>query len=191
MTAGGVRNYKPYRLRTLRVGASLHLTPRVKCRRYASSPITLTPLPSPHGMEPHGVGLSANYPHADHVAGLSLWVSKILEMTDHYDKPWNVLIADLWPNYGRSRLIGHVQMDDVAVGYDIGYRVCAYLQSPSMAYENGDDLPLMTQWLTAAVARPELQAQLRAAAARNPFHMRLTHWGQNPISAAIEIPFQT
>ena len=134
----------------------------------------------------------SNYPQidiaAEPVAGLALWLEKILDLAPAYDGPWNVLIADLWPNGDQSRLIGHVQMDDVAVGYDIGYRVCAYMTDAEMVYDSGDDRALMTRWLTAAVATPAVQAKIKAIAAENPFQIRLTHWGENPICDAIAIP---
>lgn len=63
-----------------------------------------------------------DYPQIDiavqHIGGLAAWFEKILDLAPNYTSPWNVLIADLWPNGDMSRLIGHVQMDDVSVGYD-------------------------------------------------------------------------
>lgn len=135
----------------------------------------------------------ADYPQIDiavqHIGGLAAWFEKILDLAPNYTAPWNVLIADLWPNGDMSRLIGHVQMDDVSVGYDTGYRVCAYLTGDRMVYDSGDDRDLVNQWLNAAVATPQLQTKLRSVCATNPFHIRLIHWGENPISEAIEIAF--
>jgi len=68
-----------------------------------------------------------------HVAGLAKWLEKIADLAPHYEGAWNVMIADIWPNDNYSRLIGHVQMDDVSVGYDTGYRVCAYLSGGGIA----------------------------------------------------------
>lgn len=126
---------------------------------------------------------------ADPVQALALWVEKIIDMAPDYDAPWTVLVADLWPNYGESRLIGHVQMDDVAVGYDTGYRVCAYLHGGGLEFDEGDDRPVIAAWLRAAVAQPALQQKLRRVAADNPFEIRLTHWGENPIREAILISY--
>ena len=121
--------------------------------------------------------------------GLSAWLEKIVEMTSKYDGPWNVLIADLWPNDEASRLIGHVQMDNVSVGYDTGYRVVVHLSDESMSHNQGDDRTIIEKWLREAVQIPQTQAMLRAKFKQNPFQIRLTHWGYNPIIEATQIRF--
>lgn len=137
----------------------------------------------------------ADYPQitikTDPIAGLTVWLEKILDCskTDLSKGPWNVVIADLWPNDGMSRLIGHVQMDDVSVGYDTGYRVCSYVSDARMEYYEGDDLPLFKSWLEEAVKTPALQDKLHAVAEANSFEIRLTHYGENPIRDAIRIPY--
>lgn len=134
-----------------------------------------------------------HYPQIDikdnHVAGLSLWLEKIAELTSHYKGDWNVLVADLWPNDKMSRLIGHVQMRDVAVGYDTGYRVCAYLEKGGIIGYKGDDKPLIQKWLTAAAATPKTQDVLKTLAKTHPFDIRLTEHGEGKIDDAIKVDF--
>lgn len=125
----------------------------------------------------------------DHVAGLSLWLEKIAEMSSHYKGEWNVLIADMWPNDRMTRLIGHVQMRDVSVGYDTGYRVCAYLEGGGIIGYKGDDTPLIEKWLTAAAATPKTRGLLKALAENNAFDIRLTDHGEGKIDEAIKIDF--
>ncbi len=94
-----------------------------------------------------------------------------------------------WPNEGMDRLIGHVQMNDVAVGYDTGYRVCAYIENGGIIGYKGDDRPLMKTWLEAAVQTEKTRSVLKTLAKTNPFEIRLTSYGENPISEAIKIKF--
>jgi len=126
----------------------------------------------------------------NHVDGLSAWLEKIAELAVDYDGEWNVLIADLWPNDNRSRLIGHVQMKNVEIGYDTGYRVCAYLENGGIDGESGDDIPLVKEWLTSALAIERTNSKLRKLAQKNPFEIRLSIWGEGEISSAIEIKLQ-
>ena len=138
----------------------------------------------------------AHYPqidiHSDHAAGIGTWLEKITELAPQYEAAWNVLIADLWPNEGMSRLIGHVQMNDVAVGYDTGYRVCAYLENGGIVghrVHNGDDIPLIQKWLSEAVKHPKTKTALSALSQTNPFEIRLTLCGYSPIDEGIKIAF--
>ena len=128
----------------------------------------------------------AHYPQinikTDHVADLSKWLAKIAELTAQYEGDWNVLICDIWPNDRMSRLIGHVQMDDVAIGYDTGFRVCAYVKDGGIEGDEGNDLPRFEDWLTAAAKTDKTQKLLRDLDKKNPFEIRLTEYGSNPIS---------
>jgi len=125
----------------------------------------------------------------DHIAGLSLWLEKIAELTHIYDGEWNVLIADLWPNDNYSRLIGHVQMANVAIGYDTGFRVCAYLKNDGIVGDSGDDRPLIRQWLKVAAANTKTKAILTELNQSNPFEIRLSEHGSGPINKAIKIEY--
>jgi hypothetical protein len=125
----------------------------------------------------------------DHVAGLSLWLEKIAELSSQYKGDWNVLIADMWPNEDMTRLIGHVQMRDVGVGYDIGYRVCAYLENGGIIGYKGDDKPLIQKWLAEAASTAKTQATLKALMLKNAFDIRLTDHGEGPIEKALKIKF--
>ena len=125
----------------------------------------------------------------NHVIGISAWVEKILELAPNYDQPWNVLLADLWPNDKRSRLIGHVQMKDQAIGHDTGFRVCAYLENAGIEGDTGDDIPLVTEWLGKAVLEQSTQKKLRILSKSKPFEIRLTCWGGGNVGEGIEIKF--
>ncbi len=126
----------------------------------------------------------------DHVNGLSAWLEKIAELALIYGGEWNVLVTDLWPNDSRSRLIGHVQMKNVAIGYDTGYRVCANLENGGIVGDSGDDIPLIRKWLKSAVAEEKTSSKLGKLAQKNPFEIRLSSWGEGKISSAVEIRFQ-
>lgn len=127
--------------------------------------------------------------HDNHVSGLSSWIEKIIDLAPNFDNNWNVLVADLWPNDNMSRLIGHVQMNDVVIGYDTGFRVCAYLENNGIVGDLGDDMPLVNQWLSDAVSQQVIKQKLRTLASFHPFKIRLTCWGEGEISDAIEINF--
>ena len=140
-----------------------------------------------------------NYPeitiNQKQIAGLAEWLMKIIEKstpTGDADEAWNALIADLWPNDGMCRLIGHVQMNDVAIGYDTGFRVCAYLSGGGIVGGNNDekaDIPLIQSWLEAAVKSEPLRSRLGRRAGQNPFKIRLTFEGVGAVDNAIEIKF--
>ena len=85
--------------------------------------------------------------------------------------------------------IGHVQMRDVAVGYDTGYRVCAYLSGGGIIGYTGDDKPLIQKWLTAAAATPKTQSVLTELAKTHPFDIRLTDHGEGKLDDAIKVKF--
>ena len=127
--------------------------------------------------------------HEHHVLALSSWIEKILELTSVFPGAWNVLVADLWPNNGRSRLIGHVQMNDVAIGYDTGFRVCAYLEDNGIKGDEGDDIPLVKQWLSDAVLQEQTKIKLQSITKSNKFEIRLTCWGEGKIKDGIQIKF--
>lgn len=138
----------------------------------------------------------ADYPEItiknDHVTGVSLWLEKIAELAPQYTGAWNVMIADIWPNDKHVRLIGHVQMDDVAVGYDTGYRVCAYLHGCGImgdTDETGCDTDLVMEWLHAAAASTLTNVVLSDLRSSKPFVIRLTSYGDGPISKLPMITF--
>lgn len=137
--------------------------------------------------------LDPGYPdidiHDNHVAGLEIWLEKIVEYSLIYKGDWNVLVADLWPNSDQPRLIGLVQMDDMAIGYDIGFRVIANLENGGLQLDSQDDRPIIGKWLTEAVAREDAQKALRHLHSINPFKIHLTVWGEGKINDAPEIKF--
>lgn len=132
----------------------------------------------------------------DHIAGLAEWLMKILEKsqpTGANDEPWNALVADIWPNDQSCRLIGHVQLEDKSIGWDTGFRVCAYLSGGGIVGGNEDDeadIPLINSWLNAAVASEPLRSQLSQRAEQNPFKIRLSLEGMGPLHDVIEIKFR-
>jgi hypothetical protein len=126
---------------------------------------------------------------ADHVDGLSLWIEKIAEMAVEYGGEWNTLVADLWPNDNYSRLIGHVQMNDVEIGYDTGFRVCAYLKNGGIKGDSGDDMPLIKDWLTSSVEKLATKTVLNRLFDTNEFDIRLSCWGDGDLGDAIRIEF--
>lgn len=141
-----------------------------------------------------------NYPEItvsqDHVAGLAEWFMKILEKSEPTgagDEPWNALVADIWPNDRCCRLIGHVQMEDEAIGNDTGFRVCAYLSGGGIVGGNEDDeadIPLINSWLNAAAASEPLRSRLSQRADQNPFKIRLSLEGIGPLEETIDIKFR-
>lgn len=127
----------------------------------------------------------------DHVLGLSMWLEIILDMTttEHSVRPWNVLVADIWPNDPFTRLIGHVQMNDVSIGYDTGFRVCAYLTGGGIEGYLGDDTPRIKQWLSEAVASASLKSRLQTTAKDNTFDIRLSFEGGGDLRSISQIKF--
>ncbi|WP_299948022.1 hypothetical protein [uncultured Microbulbifer sp.] len=85
---------------------------------------------------------NVDYPQIDikqnHVEGLSMWIEKIAELALTYGGVWSTMVVDLWPNDNYSRLIGHVHMKDVAIGYDTGFRVCVYLENGGTKGDSGN-----------------------------------------------------
>ena len=132
-----------------------------------------------------------NYPQIEinenHVAGLSAWLTKIIELIPEYEGDWNVIVADLWPNEGMSRLIGHVQMNDVATGYDTGYRVCAYLKNGGILGYDGDDTQLIKNWLELSAKEPSTATLLKDLSVKNNYEIRLVEEGYSKINQAILI----
>ena len=57
-------------------------------------------------------------------SSLAHWWAKIAELAAGSEM-WNTVVGDIWLDSGR--IIGHVQMRDVAVGYDTGFRVAAHV----------------------------------------------------------------
>lgn len=127
----------------------------------------------------------------DHVHGLSLWIGKIAELALVYGGDWNTLVADLWPTGNYSRLVGQVQMKNLAIGYDTGFKVCAYLENVGIVGDSGDDIPLITKWLNAAVANDSTNIVLSNLTQQNPFEIRLSSWGEGDLNDAIKIEFQS
>ena len=80
-------------------------------------------------------------------------------------------------------------MRDVAVGYDTGYRVCAYLSGGGIIGYKGDDKPLIEKWLSAAASAPETQGLLKTLSGKNTFDIRLTDHGAGKIDDAVKIDF--
>ena len=127
---------------------------------------------------------------SDYAAGLAQWLAVVAQTALNRGGNWNVLVADLWPNdTNYCRLIGHVQMDDVAVGYDTGFRYSAELHDWDKAGVSADSLPQIEKWLKAAVQQPTTLTALRTANEQNPFDLRLTIYGEGDIRDAIKIDF--
>ncbi len=135
-----------------------------------------------------------NYPDIElkknHIIGLSIWLEKIMELTSVYGGEWDTLVADLWPNDNYSRLIGHVQMKNVVIGYDTGFRVTAYLENGGIEGDTGDDISLIKKWLKSAVSHEKTYNKLVKLSKENTFEIRLTSWGEGDINDAIEINYK-
>ena len=129
---------------------------------------------------------------ADHVLGVSMWLEKMIDMTgSEFSKgDWNVMIADIWPNDNYSRLIGLVQMNEGRIGYDTGYRVCAYISKGGIVGDSGDDAPLIKAWLNEAVKSDRVKAALERRTSRHRFEIRLSSWGEGPINGLTQILFE-
>lgn len=127
---------------------------------------------------------------SDYATALAQWLVAISQKALERGGDWNVLVADLWPNdVDYCRLIGHVQMDDVAVGYDTGFRICASLLDWDKAGVKADTLPQIEAWLKEAVQVLSTRDALRAAHAQNPFELRVTMYGDGDIRKSIKIDF--
>ena len=127
---------------------------------------------------------------SDFAPALAQWLVAIAQKALERGGEWNVLVADLWPNdVDFCRLIGHVQMDDVAVGYDTGFRICASLLDWKKAGVKADSLPQVEAWLKEAVQMPSTRDALRNACVQNPFELRVTSYGEGDIREAISIDF--
>lgn len=125
---------------------------------------------------------------------LAHWFAKIVEFTrmPKYNGPsWNVLVADLWLDSGR--IIGHVQQDDVAVGYDTGFRVCAdFSRLGKLAAGNDADdseRHVASGWLREAVTLEPARSALAARTNEVPFYIAITAYGQGEITEAERISF--
>ena len=134
-----------------------------------------------------------NYPQIEitenHVVGLAEWLNKIVELIPKYEGDWNVLIADLWPNEYKDRLIGHVQMSDVATGYDTGFRVCAYLSNGGIVGDIDVDAEIVKKWLEQSVKELNASVVLKNLSKGKPFEIRLVEEGYSKIDQAIEIKY--
>lgn len=77
---------------------------------------------------------------ADKKAAIQQQILKILELSEGKED-WNVVTLDKWVD-NLGRLIGHIQNDQEAVGYDKGYRVAIqfldYYNQLNEAYESDD-----------------------------------------------------
>lgn len=132
--------------------------------------------------------------NSDHAFGNSMWLAKVIEMTDTAQSkgPWDVLICDIWPNDAYSRLIGHVQMSDVSVGYDTGFRVCAYISKGGIIGDTDggkSDTNLIKTWLDAAAQSDLVKAALTNRQTHHAFEIHLTSWGDGPIDKTPKITF--
>ncbi len=128
----------------------------------------------------------------DHVAGLSQWLEKMAELAVKHGGEWNLFVADLWPNDAMSRLIGHVQKSDVAIGYDTGFRVCAYLSKGGIIGDKDgghQDLALAKKWLEQALQNETTQKAIKKLHDSNAFNFKLSAWGDESFTVlAIQFP---
>ena len=113
------------------------------------------------------------------------WWLKIIELSkDKSD--WNVIVADLWID-NTGRVIGHIQRDNQAVGYDRGFRVALtveewvdqlnvafdmddeqlYNNTINVLYSNAETM------LRNAVAAPSVMTALKALYMQHPFSIHL------------------
>lgn len=116
-------------------------------------------------------------------AALARWWTKIAELAVRSDN-WDTMVGDIWLDSGR--IIGHVQMRDVAVGYDTGFRVAAHVDhiTTSLAADNYDSktweamTALLVQCAEAATELEPARSALAAVDARHPFKLEITSHGQ-------------
>jgi len=75
------------------------------------------------------------------VDGFAAWWLKILELSKGKED-WNVIIADQWID-NTGRVIGHIQRDNQAVGYDRGFRVALtveqWVNQLNAAFDDDDE----------------------------------------------------
>ena len=88
-----------------------------------------------------------------------------------------------------NRLIGHVQMNDVALGYDTGFRVCAYLRNGGIVGEAGDDTELIKNWLESSVKEKSTAQALKLISTEKRFEIRLSWQGYSDIEEAEKIAY--
>ena len=124
-----------------------------------------------------------NYPQIyvreNHVAGLSMWLEKILDETIERYGEWNVLIAELWPYGTGTRVIGFVQMKDDPIGCDIGFRVCAYLENCGIVGNTTRDVTMAEELLSKAAAALKTKKIISELNKENPFDIKVTMMGRN------------
>ena len=124
-----------------------------------------------------------NYPQLyvreNHVAGLSMWLEKILDETIERCGEWNVLIAELWPYGTGTRVIGFVQLKDDPIGCDIGFRVCAYLENCGIVGNTARDVTMAEELLSKAAAALKTKKIISELNKENPFDIKVTMMGRN------------
>lgn len=121
--------------------------------------------------------------------GLSEWLARILELAQEHGGKWNVLIADLWPNEGHSRLIGHVQKKEDDLGLDTGYRVCARLSGESIGGEESyeADFDFLESILLESIDMSPAKEIIDTVNSVNPFEIRLSTYGEGPIARTLPL----
>ena len=123
-------------------------------------------------------------------AALQQQILKILELSKG-KKDWNVITLDKWVD-NLGRLIGHIQNNQEAVGYDKGYRVSLqfldYYNQLNEAYENddferydaivGEANEAINVLVAELVEDLDFRAQLKATYGAQPFAIELAERGQ-------------
>lgn len=116
-------------------------------------------------------------------AALAQWWAKIAELAAGSEM-WDTMVGDIWLDSGR--IIGHVQMRDVAVGYDTGFRVAAHVDhiADSLARNDYSDTTwsamttLLIGCAESAVGLEPARSTLTGLHKRHEFEMAITSHGQ-------------
>ena len=120
---------------------------------------------------------------AEIILALAHWWAKIAELAPRSDN-WDVMVGDIWLDSGR--IIGHVQMGNVAVGYDTGFRVAAQIKPivDGLVHYNYKSSyweamkKLLIRCAESAVELEPARSALEALATKHPFEIAITDHGQ-------------
>lgn len=118
-------------------------------------------------------------------AALAHWWAKIAELAGASEM-WDTMVGDIWLDSGR--LIGHVQMRDVAVGYDTGFRVAAHIDHVAQRLHRADYsdrswssmTDLLTRCATEAAELEPARSALASLRQKRDFAIAITRFGQWP-----------
>lgn len=116
-------------------------------------------------------------------AALAHWWAKIAELAMRSEM-FDTMVGDIWLDSGR--IIGHVQMRDVAVGYDTGFRVAAHLEGvvtkldeSGFSNRSWDEASeTITRCALDATALEPARTALATLREKQPFDVEITSYGQ-------------